>query len=134
DVPPSYEGLVPFSMFIAIPTFEPGVWMAHNLASAAGLIGGGVYAGLGGLTKALGLGAFRAAAQIGATQWDSHALYVHARLGALELLTAWTPAHGEAWTLTYRALCGERALLSLAGDPSVELSRAAPDLWIEGRD
>ena len=35
EVEASYQGLVPLSMFIAIPTHEPGTWMAHNLASIA---------------------------------------------------------------------------------------------------
>ena len=47
-----YAGLVPLSIFIAIPTYEPGVWMAHNLCSLSGLSEQLNLRGLGGLTKA----------------------------------------------------------------------------------
>ena len=32
--PELYDGLIPYSMFIAIPMLQPGGWMGHNLASA----------------------------------------------------------------------------------------------------
>jgi hypothetical protein len=59
-VPAGYTGLVPYAMFIAIPTHESGIWMAHNLASIARMVPGVDFAGLGGLTKATGLVVYRA--------------------------------------------------------------------------
>jgi len=134
-VPEEYTGLVPFGMYIAIPTPEPGAWVGHNLATLAGLVGGGALRGLGGLTKALGLKVFRATAQIGVTQWDSAALFVHTRLGPLELLTAWTPAHSHAASLTYRAALDDAALLRLARDPGAAPAPAiATERWIDSAD
>jgi hypothetical protein len=129
-----YAGLVPFAMYIAIPTLEPGVWMGHNLATIAGRIDAGAWTGLGGLTKAVALKVFRASAQIGVTQWDSAALHVHTRMGPLELLTAWTPAHSEAASMTYRAALDDAALLHLARDPAGYVARPPPDRWVDSAD
>ncbi|MBE7485792.1 MAG: hypothetical protein HS104_38200 [Polyangiaceae bacterium] len=129
-----YHGLVPLSMFIAIPTHERGVWMAHNLASMAPQVPSEGLDGLGGLTKAYGLGVYRAARQIGATQWNSSALSIHTRLGPLELLSAWTPAHSEPWTLTYGVDVAEARLLNLARDPAGAVETPPPDLWVDSED
>lgn len=134
DIDDGYAGLVPFAMFIAIPTFEPGIWFAHNLASVASLLPGEALGGLGSLTKAVALRMFRARAQIGATQWHSRALFVHTRLGPLELITAHTPAHGDADTLTYRAEITEEALRHLGRDPRAEIAHPEPDEWIDSGD
>lgn len=133
-VPAGYAGLVPYSMFIAIPTHEPGVWMAHNLSSIARTVPGSSLAGLGALTKAVGLAVYRARRQIGVTQWNSHALMVHTRLGTLELLSAWTPAHTEPWSLTYGITLSDTALLGLARDVSVTPAATQPDLVIDSAD
>ena len=126
EVPEGAEGIVPLSMYIAIPTLEPGVWMGHNLSTAR--------RGLGGITKAVALKVFRASAQIGVTQWDSAALFVHTRMGPLELLTAWTPAHSHAASLTYRVTIDDAALLRLARVPSGEAVRPPADRWIDSGD
>ena len=133
-VPPGYGGLVPLSMYIAIPTLAPGVWVGHNLASLREQAQGDALRGLGSLTKAVALKVFRATAQIGATQWDSRALRVHARLGALRLLTAWTPAHTYPATLTYQATIDDAALRRLAGEPGPAAACPEPELWIESGD
>lgn len=131
EVPEGYDGIVPFGMYVAIPTLEPGAWMGHNLATIAGSVDGGALRGLGGLTKAVALKVFRATAQIGVTQWDSPALHVHARMGPLALLTAWTPAHTHAASLTYRATIDDAALRSLARDPGGQVARPPPERWID---
>jgi hypothetical protein len=133
-VPDGYRGLVPYAMFIAIPTHEAGIWMAHNLASIARMVPGVDFAGLGGLTKATGLVVYRARRQIGATQWNSHALMVHTRLGALELLSAWTPAHSEPWTLTYGVDLPDSALKRLAHEQDAVVSYPEPELFIDSDD
>ncbi|MEM7676527.1 MAG: hypothetical protein AAF449_11040 [Myxococcota bacterium] len=137
-VPEGYDGIVPLSMFIAIPTFESGVWMAHNLCSSArafpqGIVGIGLQ-GLGGLSKAIGLRVFRASAQVGATQWNSFALRVHARLGPLALLTAWTPAHSKPWTLTYRVKITEDGLRNLAEGHGGQATHRPVDEWLDSED
>ena len=129
-----YEGLVPYAMYIAIPTVEEGTWFGHNLASIGPQLPEEGLRGLGSLTKALALAALRCQQQVGATQWDSHALHVHIRLGPLALLTAWTPAHSEPWSLTYRASVTEPALLHLARDPRGKVTLPAPDRWVAAGD
>ena len=133
-VPPGSAGIVPVSMYVAMPTVDPAEWVGHNLASLREHLPDQPLRGLGGLTKAVALAAFRARAQIGVTQWDSAALAVHARLGPLELLTAWTPGHAAAHSLTYRAALDDDALRALAGDPSARVARPAPTLWIDSAD
>lgn len=133
-IPADHHGLVPYSMFIAIPTYETGVWLGHNLASLSGLLPKENLSGLGSLTKALGLRVFRATGQVGVTQWDSVALRVHTRLGPLALLTAWTPAHSEAWSLTYRAVVNEETLRHLARDPQGRVPHPDPTLWVDSQD
>lgn len=133
-VPESYRGLVPYSMFIAIPMSEEATWMGHNLASVASLLPDENLSGLGSLTKAVALRVYRTKWQVGATQWDTHALAVHTRLGPLELLTAWTPAHGEPWTLTYRATINDDTLKNLARDPAGKVVRPKPDFWVDSTD
>jgi len=132
--PDDYSGLVPLSMFIAIPTHERGTWLGHNLASMAPQLLGDGLAGLGGLTKATGLSVYRATRQIGVTQWASRALYIHTRMGPLELLTAWTPAHSEAWSLTYRVDLDREALWHLARDPRGMVPRPEAEEWIDSED
>ncbi len=106
----SGDELVPLAMFIAVPVRPPHVWYGHNLASLNALLPEFRLTGLGGVTKAVGLSIMRCTEQLGATQWDSAALHVHTRFGPLELLTAWTPAHSNPATLTYRLRITEAGL------------------------
>jgi len=133
-VPPGYRGLVPFSMYIAIPTPEPGTWFGHNLSSLNSVFPQMGFKGLGTVTKALALAAFQIELQVGATQWDSSALFIHTRLGPLDLETAYTPAHSTAETLTYRVRCTEEALRMALGDPTAVVERPDPDFWVNARD
>ena len=133
-VPDDHVGLVPVSMYIAIPTAESGAWVGHNLSSLAARVRDPALRGLGSLTKAVALRLLRTRTQIGAAQWDSPALRVHARLGALEVISAWTPAHGKPWTVTYRARIDEPALLHLARDPRGAVDFPAPSLWLASDD
>lgn len=135
---PDYEGLVPLSMYIAIPMAHRGVWFGHNLASAGPrLREAGVpldLTGLGSLTKGLALRCFGTQHFWGATQWDSKALFIHAKFGPLRLATAWTPAHSEPATLTYGFDVDERCLRASMGDPTIALQMPEPTLWIEAGD
>jgi len=134
QVPDDYTGLVPFSVYIAIPTYQERVWFGHNLASVTSLLPAADLRGLGALTKAVALKVYRAAEQVGATQWSSRALFVHTRLGPLELETAWTPAHGDNETLTYRVRIDDVALRYLARDSSVRVKALEPTEWIRSDD
>ncbi|MCC7389824.1 MAG: hypothetical protein IT431_13770 [Phycisphaerales bacterium] len=96
------DELAPLSMYIAVPAQREGVWYGHNLASLNREAPELSLRGLGGVTKALGLRVMRCREQLGATQWSSAAISVHTRFGPMELLTAWTPAHANPATLTYR--------------------------------
>jgi hypothetical protein len=127
-------GLLPLAMYIAVPSFEPGTWVGHNLASGASLVPDGALAGLGAFTKALALKAMRARHQIGVTQWAHPALHVHARLGPLELLSAWTPAHSDPASLTYRAHLDDAALRHLARDEAGGVPEPPAELWIDSGD
>jgi len=126
--------LVPMSMYIAVPALPPHRWFGHNLASISPVFPDLNLHGLASITKAVALKTFRCHQQLGATQWDSPALHIHARFGMLELLTAWTPAHSYPTTLTYRVDINDQVLHAALGDPGVELPRRATDFEIEIED
>ncbi|MFZ4578850.1 MAG: hypothetical protein ACOYOB_10690 [Myxococcota bacterium] len=138
-VPDDYQGLVPVSMYVAIPMPKAGMWFGHNLSSLAPVFEQEQVTeldlrGLGSLTKGLALKAFQVQEFWGATQWLSKALYIHVKFGPLSLSTAWTPAHSEAETLTYGFRVTDEALRASMGDPTVTLARPAPDFWLDGHD
>lgn len=128
------DDLVPLSMYIAIPMRPPAVWFGHNLASLNPVFPDLDLTGLASITKAVGLAVFRCGTQFGATQWDSEALHIHTRFGPLDLITAWTPAHSEASTLTYRFDVTEERLRHALGDPAVTLAYPEPDLEVDQGD
>lgn len=134
EVPDDYQGLVPYSMYIAIPMHPPGCWFGHNLASIAPTLPEEGWKGLGSVTKAIALKAFRSRMLYGATQWDSSALFIHTRFGPLELMTAWTPAHSEAETVTYFMPVDDRCILAAAGDPSAEIPRPEAHFTVGAQD
>ncbi len=134
EVPHGYEGPVPISMYIAIPTRRPGVWFGHNLASLNRLLPGRHLHGLGTLTKVLGLKAFRATEAMGATQWRSKALFIHARLGPLRLHTAWTPAHSIPQSLTYSWTIDEASLRALKEGRRPVVPHVTPTRWLDDDD
>ena len=99
----SQQEWTPISLFIIIPTMRKGEWFAHNLSSINSLLPAEnrLYA-LGFLTKCFGLWYSNIATCCGATQWTSPALRLHTQYGPFEVLTAYTPAHDYAHTITYR--------------------------------
>jgi hypothetical protein len=94
---------LPISLFIMIPTMAPKEWVAHNLCSINSMIPKeqSIY-GLGFLTKAFGLWYANVDVLCGITQWASPAVRLHTHYGDFEVLTAYTPVHSYAKTLTYR--------------------------------
>lgn len=139
-IPDGYQGLVPVSMYVAIPMQRQGTWFGHNLSSLAPvfrrleLLDDLDLAGLGSLTKGLALKCFGVQQFWGATQWLSKALYIHVKFGPLELQTAFTPAHSEHETLTYGFAVTDAKLRASMGDPSVDLWRPPVDFWLDGHD
>ncbi|CAM6001093.1 unnamed protein product [Sphagnum balticum] len=94
----------PISLFIIIPTVRPGEWVAHNLCTANSLVDkeDHLYA-LGFFTKAFGLWYASVEILCGFTQWQSPSIRLHSHYGSFEILTAYTPVHSHARTLTYRS-------------------------------
>lgn len=92
----------PLSLFICIPTVQSENWVAHNLSSINSILEEkDRYYGLGFLSKAFGLWYCNIPHLFGMTQWDSPALKLHCNFGNLEILTAYTPVHSHAQTVTY---------------------------------
>ena len=96
------DAFVPLSMWVAIPCAEPHAWFGHNLSSANLILkGNDALPGLALLTKALGVKITRCKKQYGATQWSSPSIGLHLKLGDMEVLSAYTPAHTHPETLAY---------------------------------
>ena len=74
------------------------------------------------------------AAQLERQMADEAARAGHGRFGALELVTAWTPAHSNPATLTYRLDVDDRVLRAAMGDPAAALPIARPDLKLRADD
>lgn len=93
----------PLSLFIIIPTMAKGQWVAHNLCAINSLLpeADRLY-GLGFLTKAFGLWYANVESCCGMTQWGNPALKLHTHFGHMEIVTAYTPVHSHAQTITYR--------------------------------
>ena len=94
----------PLSLFIIIPTMSrEGEWVAHNLCSVNALLPKEKrYYGLGFLSKAFGLWYANVNICCGFTQWGNAAIKLHSYYGPFQILTAYTPLHSYARTLTYR--------------------------------
>jgi len=93
----------PLSLFIIIPTVAKGQWVAHNLCSINSMLpeADRLY-GLGFLSKAFGLWYANVESCLGMTQWGSPALKLHTHYGHMQIVTAYTPVHSHAKTITYR--------------------------------
>lgn len=94
----------PLSLFIIIPTMSrQGEWVAHNLCSVNSLLPREAqFYGIGFLSKAFGLWYANVNTCCGMTQWASPSVRLHSHYGDFEVLTAYTPVHSYAKTLTYR--------------------------------
>lgn len=98
------EEWTPLSLFIIIPTMsDKGEWVAHNLCSVNSILPKELqYHGIGFVSKAFGLWHANVRTCCGMTQWTSPSVRLHAHYGDFEVLTAYTPVHSYAHTLTYR--------------------------------
>lgn len=97
------DTFVPLSMWVAIRCAEADAWFGHNLSSANLIFRSeDSLPGLAVLTKCLGALVARARTLYGATQWDSSSIGIHQKIGDLEVLCAYTPAHTHPQTFAYR--------------------------------
>lgn len=139
DISPSYDGLVPFSMYIALPMVRRGHWFGHNLSSLSPVLEehdpeGPSLKGLGSITKALCLKVLRATRLYGATQWASTSLFIHSKFGPLDLDTAYTPAHSDPETLTYAFEVNDASLRATMGDTAMAIPRRTPEFFVASDD
>ncbi len=107
-----YTGLVPISMYIAIP-MASGSWFGHNLCSAnAFLPQKQKMPGLALLSKALGIQVMNFKEMYGATQWESKSLSLHIQIADMEIKSAYTPAHTFDKTMTYKSIYNQEKLIN----------------------
>lgn len=126
-----YEGLVPVSMFMAIPTSDRGRWFGHNLSSLNSFMRH-KYPGLGLLTKAFACRAFKIEWCYGATQWGSSALEIHSQLSNMKLKASYLPAHTHPNSLCYLS---HYSLENIEGALSGKKREAASwDLMLNSKD
>jgi len=83
----TYQGLVPISEAISIPTAQPGRWMSYSMST--------VLPGkkLGFASKVLSLKAYGCRSCLGVAQFDNFALRIHTRFGALQIVEPHVPYH-----------------------------------------
>jgi len=110
-LPANYQGMVPVSMYIAIPMALQNSWFGHNLSSANKIIDFDL-SGLGLLTKAIGIEIFKIRNLLGATQWNSSALHIHLQLSDMKILSSYTPAHSHPNTMTYQSVYSKESLIN----------------------
>ena len=108
-VPETFQGLVPLSIFVAIPMVNREASLIYTLCSINQIAAGAAPEGLWRLTLAAGTAALGVEAMVGTAQWRSPHLGLYAALGPLELMTSWTPAHDNPATCTFRVKTHEYA-------------------------
>ena len=97
-----YEGLIPMSILIAIPRVDRRSVLIYTLCSINQVAAGAAPEGLWRLTLATGTRSLGCQEMMATCQWRGPQLGLFAGMGPLELLTAWTPAHDNPTTCTFR--------------------------------
>ncbi|MHC4949124.1 MAG: hypothetical protein ACYTG1_12855 [Planctomycetota bacterium] len=120
-------GLVPLSMVAAIPMLEPGAWHTYALCAVEGGVAGASRADLRRLTLAAALATLGTRTAHAVLTRPAEDLPVHATLAPLEVLTAWTPAHTHAASLTCRFAFPPPAGDAAGDPPDRTLDAADPD-------
>jgi hypothetical protein len=116
-------------MVVAVPMLDEGTWHLHGLGSVHDEDGRSPAIDLLVATLALGAIILDVRTAYVAIPWRSSMLSVYARLAPLEVLAAWTPAHSEPATVTFRfATSAARLLEALQAEPVVDRERAT---WID---
>ena len=121
-VPADHHGLVPMSMLIAIPMAHRQSTLVYTLCSINQVTPGAAPEGLWRLTLAAGSKALCLPEMVATMQWRSPRLSLFSGLGPLHLMTAWTPAHDNPATCTFRVATtdGSRSRLLDAELPPTE--------------
>lgn len=130
-VPADYAGLVPLSMYIAIPMLGEDRWLGHSVCSVNEVAPGAAPPGLGTLSVAMGLACLGAKRASGATQWRSPKLAALARFAPLSLDAAWVPIHNEPETCVFHFPVDEPRLRH-GLDPDAPAAEA--DIWLDTED
>jgi len=120
NIEADYEGPVPVSMFIAIPMLEEHSWFVYTLCDINMVAPGAAPSGVLQFTMGLGLQVFPLQRLYGTLQWRSTTVRDIVRLGAIELVTAYTPAHSYRRTFTYRVDLDQNKSLSVLSDEPLE--------------
>ena len=97
-----YEGLIPMSILIAIPRVDRRSVLVYTLCSINQVAAGAAPEGLWRLTLAAGTRSVGCQEMMATCQWRGPQLGLFAGMGPLELVTAWTPAHDNPTTCTFR--------------------------------
>jgi hypothetical protein len=134
EIPEGYAGPVPVSMLVTIPMLEPGAWHTYGLCSLNEAAAGAAPSGLRLLTLVEALALLGVQTVVGSMRWRSARLPVHVSLGSLELVTAWTPAHSEPRTLTYRLDITAEGLLDGLGASAPLGVEKGETRWIDVDD
>lgn len=100
EIEQDYTGLIPITMYMAIPTSDRGRWFGHNLSSLSKFLDKDVK-GIGLLTKAFACQVFNIEWCYGATQWGSAALEIHTQLSDMKLKASYLPVHTHKNSLCY---------------------------------
>ncbi len=109
QVPDDYDGLVPMSLFTAIPMAHRKAQLVYSLCSINQVAPGAAPEGLWRLTLAAGTAALGIEVMVATAQWRSAQLGLYANLGPLKVMTAWTPAHDIPETTTFYVFCDDDA-------------------------
>lgn len=109
EIPEDYSGLVPFSVGIAVPLADRVTWELYSMGSINQIAPGAGPAGLNRLTLAFGTAALRCKELIVTCPWRSFRMSILSGLGPLELITAWTPAHDNPMTATFKVATNDAA-------------------------
>lgn len=132
QVPQGYEGLVPLSMYMAIPMLGPGRWLGHSLCSLNEVSAGATPPGLRLMSMALGLRTLGATTVCGSTLWTSRKLSVMARFAPLHLQAAFLPAHSEPATCAFEFDVNQE-VMQRALHPD-GLPQQEPERWLSLHD
>lgn len=116
----NYDGLVPISMYMAIPTAQPNKWFGHNLSSLGKHLPNNNFKGLGLLTKAYACLVFQMDECYGATQWGSPAIEIHSQLSPMQLKASYLPVHSYENSLCYLSNYSKGNILkALSGEKNI---------------
>ncbi len=132
NVPDDYNGLVPYSIGIAIPMPDRQSWELISVGSLNQVAPGAGPAGLTRLTLAFGTALLGDQEIWSVTRWRSELVGLFAGLGPLEVVTAWTPAHDYPTTVTFKFTPNEMGRERLLRGARID--RESVSTWMDADD